>query len=122
MTNPDPGPISKLDALIALHTSRIPIVKLITYVGKICSALVYPSAQKRKNENMSLILQIQYPKKRQKIPFWLKGIVQPFEVGDETRLIRFAVKYWKPDKFIFYFLMIQSPARSIDHFQQLKDF
>jgi hypothetical protein len=29
----------------------------------------------------------------------LKGIVQPFEMGGETRLIRSAVKYWKPGKF-----------------------
>jgi hypothetical protein len=28
------------------------------------------------------------------VPFWrLKGIVQPFELGGETRLIRSAVKY-----------------------------
>jgi hypothetical protein len=29
----------------------------------------------------------------------VKGIVQPFELGGETRLIRSAVKYWKPGKF-----------------------
>ncbi len=28
----------------------------------------------------------------------LKGIVQPFELGGETRLIPSAVKYWKPGK------------------------
>jgi hypothetical protein len=29
-----------------------------------------------------------------------KGIVQPFELGGVTGLIRSAVKYWKPGKFI----------------------
>jgi hypothetical protein len=33
----------------------------------------------------------------------LKGIVQPFELGAETRLIRSAVKYWKPGKFFLEF-------------------
>jgi hypothetical protein len=30
---------------------------------------------------------------------YIKGIVQPFELGGETRLIPSAVKYWKPGKF-----------------------
>jgi hypothetical protein len=33
----------------------------------------------------------------------IKGIVQPFELGGETRLIRSAVKYWKPGKFLKFF-------------------
>ncbi len=30
---------------------------------------------------------------------YIKGIVQPFELGGETILIRSDVKYWKPGKF-----------------------
>jgi hypothetical protein len=43
----------------------------------------------------------------------LKGIVQPFELGGETRLIRSAVKYWKASMFLKNFLMIPSHERSI---------
>jgi hypothetical protein len=32
------------------------------------------------------------------IELTLKGIVQPFELGGETRIIPSAVKYWKPGK------------------------
>jgi hypothetical protein len=46
----------------------------------------------------------------------LKGIVQPFELGGETRLLRSAVKYWKPGKFLNIFLMIQSPERNMKRF------
>jgi hypothetical protein len=46
----------------------------------------------------------------------LKGIVQPFELLGETRLIRSAVKYWKPGKFLKQNLMIQSHERSIKPF------
>jgi hypothetical protein len=46
----------------------------------------------------------------------LKGIVQPFERGGETRLIRSAVKYWKAGKFLKRNLMIQSHERRIKPF------
>ncbi len=46
----------------------------------------------------------------------LKGIVQPFELGGETRLIRSAVKYWKAGMFLKKILMIPSHERSIKPF------
>jgi hypothetical protein len=52
----------------------------------------------------------------------LKGIVQSFELGGETRLIRSAVKYWKAGMFFKKNLMIPSHERSIKPFQRLKDF
>jgi hypothetical protein len=33
----------------------------------------------------------------------VKGIVQPFELGGVTRLIRSAVKFWKAGNIIFFF-------------------
>jgi hypothetical protein len=45
-----------------------------------------------------------------------KGIVQSFELEVETRLIRSAVKYWRPNKFLKFFKMIQSHERSIRPF------
>jgi hypothetical protein len=46
----------------------------------------------------------------------VKGIVQPFELGGETRLIRSAVKYWKAGMFVKKFLMIPSHERSMKPF------
>ncbi len=46
----------------------------------------------------------------------IKGIVQPFELGGETTLIRSAVKYWKAGMFLTIFLMIPSHERSIKPF------
>jgi hypothetical protein len=46
----------------------------------------------------------------------LKGIVQPFELGGETTLIRSAVKNWKAGMFVKKFLMIPSHERSIKPF------
>ena len=43
-------------------------------------------------------------------------------MGGETRLIRSAVKNWKPSKSLKKFLMIQSHERSIKSFQRLKYF
>jgi hypothetical protein len=40
-----------------------------------------------------------------------KDIVQPLELGGETRLIRSAAKYWKPGK-LKKVVMIQSHERS----------
>jgi hypothetical protein len=34
--------------------------------------------------------------------FWVKGIVQPFELGSETRLIRSAVINWRPARYNFF--------------------
>jgi hypothetical protein len=45
-----------------------------------------------------------------------KDIVQPFELGGKTRLIRSAVKYWKAGKFLKKILMIQSHERSVQPF------
>jgi hypothetical protein len=44
-----------------------------------------------------------------------KGIVRPFELGGETRLIRSAVKYWKHGTFKKK-IMIQPHERSIKPF------
>jgi hypothetical protein len=57
-------------------------------------------------------------KHRNQSNFLLKGIIQLFELGGETRLIRSAVKYWKPGKFVKNFLMIQSHERSIKPFSE----
>jgi hypothetical protein len=46
----------------------------------------------------------------------IKGILQLFELGSETRLIRSAVINWRPRKFLNLFLMIQSHERSINPF------
>ena len=43
----------------------------------------------------------------------LKGIVQPFELGGVTSLIRSAVKFCKAGHFQENFLMIQSHERSL---------
>jgi hypothetical protein len=43
----------------------------------------------------------------------LKGIVQPFELGGVTSLIRSAVKFCKAGHFQKKFLMIQSHTRSL---------
>ena len=45
------------------------------------------------------------------LPF--KGIVQPFELGGVTSLIRWAVRFCKAGHLKFFFLMIQSHERSL---------
>ncbi len=42
-----------------------------------------------------------------------KGIFQPFELGDVTRLIRSAVKFWKAGNLKNFFLMLQTHERSL---------
>jgi hypothetical protein len=46
----------------------------------------------------------------------VKGIVQPFELGGETTLIRSTVIYWKAGMFFKKILMIPSHERSIKPF------
>ncbi len=48
-----------------------------------------------------------------KIVCWLKGIVQPFELGGVTSLIQSAVSFCKAGHFQKKFLMIQSHERSL---------
>ncbi len=43
----------------------------------------------------------------------IKGIVQPFELGGVTRLIRSAVKFCMAGSLKFFFLMVQSHERSL---------
>ncbi len=44
---------------------------------------------------------------------YLKGIVQPFELGGVARLIRYAVKFCMAGNLKKFFLMVQSHERSL---------
>jgi hypothetical protein len=50
------------------------------------------------------------------LEYTFKGIVQPFELGGESRLIGSAAKYRKPGKILKKSLMIQSHERRITPF------
>ncbi len=45
--------------------------------------------------------------------YTIKGIVQPFELGGVTRLIRYAVKFCMAGNLKIFFLMIQTHERSL---------
>jgi hypothetical protein len=64
-----------------------------------------------KQFSLRLIFNTDLRKEREKDVFKLKGIVQPFELGGVTRLIRSAVKFCMAGNKKKKFLMVQSHER-----------